>query len=83
MDKVVKWWMQPPICYSKLWKCKSVIGGELAAERANSDGLVESKSFCTTMKSWLLLLSPPVFSAEENRDKTARLSFAFLVNASL
>lgn len=75
--------MQPPICYSKLWKCKSVIGGELAAEPADSDRVVESQSFCGAMKSWLLVLWPPVSSGEENGDKTARLSFAFLVNTPL
>lgn len=76
--------MHPPICYLKLWKCESVIGGGLPASRADSDLLVESKSFCMIIKCWLLVLSLLLSLVRgKKRDKTARLSFAFLFNAPL
>lgn len=56
--------MHPPICYLKLWKCESVIGGGLPAPRADSDLLVESKSFCMIIKCWLPVLKPPVVTCE-------------------
>lgn len=57
----------PSICYLKLWKCKSVIGGGPAAEGADLDRLVKSKCFLMILlkfENWFFGLLFSVCSEE-------------------